>query len=346
MNWRWNFREVPIHPRHLVALVLLIALSYWAQSGFSIDKNHLLFFISNYSIWLLLLPSVYELSKLLQRPVDVRSLLFPAITLILTHWVSSNIMLYALRYLFGLSAIPEWQEVLSFLLPSLASRLIDLSLFAGLLSWLHQQRTLSRQKVLMAESQALLDRSKLQSLKNQLNPHFLFNALHSVNTLIGIDPDRASEMIIKVSQLLRSVLTINEREEHTLKEEIDFVRQYLDIESERFKDRLSIEMELDEQSLYTVIPAMTLQPLVENAFKHGISGVPGPTSLYIQVKQEETILKLLVSNDIPASYKETEQSGIGLTNLEDRLKAYYKGKAQLDTKIQDHQFQAKITIAR
>lgn len=344
MNGRWNLRELPIHPRHLIILITLIALSFWAQSGFTIDRNHLLFFVSNYSFWLVLLPWIYEFSKLVQRPVPFRPLLMRGMALIIIHWIGSNIMLYSLRYVFEISSFPDWQEIQSFLLPSLASRLIDLSLFAGLLSWLRQQQTLSTQKVMMAESRALLEQSKLQSLKNQLNPHFLFNALHSVNTLIGIDQERASEMIIKISQLLRTVLTINEREEHTLTEEIDFVRQYLEIESERFKDRLTIEIDVDEQALGAIIPTMTLQPLVENAFKHGISKIPGRTTLHIQITQEEKQLNLMVINELTPITGEKSKPGIGLNNLTDRLATYYHGSAQLDTKIKDQRFEAKITI--
>ncbi len=344
MNWKWSFRELPVRPRQLMALAFLFLLSFWAQSGFDIDRNHLLFFISNYSIWILLLPFISELSKLVRRPIRVSPLIFPIIILIVIHWITSNFVLYSLRFLSGDTVLPDVPEILSFLIPSLASRIIDLALFTGLLSWFNQQQTLAQQKIIMAESQALLEKSKLQSLKNQLNPHFLFNALHSVNTLITTDAQKASDMIIKISGLLRSMLAMNERHEHTLQEEVDFVNQYLEIEAERFKDRLLIEIDVETSVRSFVIPTMTLQPLVENAFKHGISKLPGNSTLRIHVNREDNLLKLLVSNDLPENGISIQKQGIGLENLESRLNSYFQQRAELKTAIRDQRFEALITI--
>lgn len=345
MNWNWSFKELPIRPRHLLVLTLLLLLSFWAQTGFIIDQKHLLFFISNYSIWILLLPFVLQLGKLIRRPVLIRRLILSTITLIAIHWITSNIVLYSLRYLTGDTVLPDLAEILSFLLPSIASRIIDLALFTGLLSWLNQQQTLATQKVLMAQNQALLERSRLQALKNQLNPHFLFNALHSVNTLIITDAQKASDMIIKLSQLLRSMLAINERNEHTIREEVDFVQQYLEIEAERFHDRLTVEIEVEPDLQSMIIPTMTLQPLVENAFKHGISKLTGKSNLKLTVKKDDRSLRLYVSNEIPKIVTSDKTEGIGLTNLKDRLQAYYQQKVTLETQIKGQEFAALITIA-
>lgn len=344
MKWKWSFRELPVRPRDLMVLALLLLLSFWAQTGFSVDRNHLLFFISNYSIWILLLPFIGHLSLLIRRPIRTATLVYSALTLIAVHWIVSNITLYALRYLFGNTLIPDLEEILSFLFPSLASRVIDLALFTGLLSWFNQQQKLTSQKVLMAESQALLEKSKLQALKNQLNPHFLFNALHSVNTLITTDAEKASDMIIKISHLLRSMLAMNERNEHTIREEVDFVKQYLEIETERFRDRLSVEINVQDSVQSMIIPTMTLQPLVENAFKHGISKLTGKSTLLIDVIQDNHSLKLLVSNELPANTPSQENDGIGLANLKDRMNSYYQQRATLDTRIEAQRFEALITI--
>lgn len=346
MNWEWSFRKLPIQPLQLMALVLLALLSLWAQTGFNVDRNHLLFFISNYSTWVLLLPFAYQLSQLIQRPYRGWTLIKGVFGLISVHWISSNVLLYLLRYTFGEVLLPNLQEIQAFLIPSLASRLIDLALLLGLLSWLYQQQVLSTQKVLMAESQALVERSKLQALKSQLNPHFLFNSLHSINTLIGSDPQQASEMIIKMSQLLRTMLAINEREEHILSDEVNFVKQYLSIESERFKDRLSIELEVQAAAKSIVVPTMTLQPLVENAFKHGISKMTGKTILGIDIKSNERSLNILVRNEVPKVNNQRAHEGIGLVNLSDRLKAYYGDQVKLETHQKEGLFEALITIER
>lgn len=346
MNWEWSFRKLPIQPLQLMALVLLALMSFWSQTGFNVDRNHLLFFISNYSTWVLLLPFAYQLSQLIRRPYRGWALIKGAFGLITIHWICSNFLLYLMRYAFGEVLLPNLQEIQSFLIPSFASRVIDLALLLGLLSWLYQQQVLSTQKVLVAESQALVERSKLQALKSQLNPHFLFNALHSINTLVESDPRQASEMIIKMSQLLRTMLAMNEREDHILKDEVNFVKQYLSIESERFKDRLSIELEVDEAAKSIVVPTMTLQPLIENAFKHGISKMTGKTALGIDIKQHERSLTILVRNDVPKVNDQRAHAGIGLVNLSDRLKTYYGNRVKLETQQKEGLFEAFISIER
>lgn len=345
MKWEWSYRLLPLKPRQVVGLVLLILLSFWAQSGFRLDRNHLIFFLANYSTWLLLLPSVYEFSKHVNRPYRWWYLIGNTLLLIGVHWLISNLILYGLRFLSGEMDMRVIQEIKAVLLPSLASRIIDLALFTGLLSWLHQQNNLNAQRVLMAENQALLERSKLQLLKNQLNPHFLFNALHSINSLIGIEEDRARDLVIKMSRLLRKMLTINELDEHTVGDEVDFVAQYLEIESERFSDRLQVDFQTDAAARPLIIPTMILQPLVENAFKHGISKIAGPTQLEVKVKQEAKALILLVVNDLSnTKVLNKADQGIGLLNLEDRLMTYYQTRATLETHEQNKRFEAKITI--
>ncbi len=344
MNWEWSFRKIPLRPRQTIVIVMLILLSFWAQSGFTVDRNHLLFFVSNYGFWLFLLPFVNQLSQRIQKSFEPLQFFTMALGLIAIHWIGSNVILYLLRFLVGEHLMLVWEEIRLFLLPSIASRAIDFALFTGLLSWIHQQQVLTTQKVLMAESQTLLERSKLQSLKNQLNPHFLFNALHTINSLIGINDQRASEMIIKMSHLLRSMLAMNELDEHTLREEVEFTRRYLDIEAERFKDRLEVIFKVEDQANTIVIPTMTLQPLVENAFKHGISKMTGQSTLDIHIKLKNDVLTIMVCNDLPDVSQEKTEKGIGLANLSDRLQTYYQHRVKIDISKRTHRFEVLISI--
>src|SRR5580658_7219542 len=124
-----------------------------------------------------------------------------------------------------------------------------------------------------AEARALARESQLQALKFQLNPHFLFNSLHSIAALTTLDGSRAREMCIRLSDFLRSSLGLGERESIPLREELALARSYLEVERVRFGARLQVEESVDSACQDCLVPALLLQPLVENAVKHGIAGL-------------------------------------------------------------------------
>ena len=347
MSLRSRYQDLPIKAKHLLLISILALLAFWAQQGFVMDADHFLFLLANYSIWFVLLPWVYSLVKesnwptIIQWPRKIAVL----VIIILTQWILSNFLLSTLKFaLFNQYFGQDWQELASFLLPSLATRVIDLVLFLGVLSWLHQQRAISDHKVNEAQSQALINQSKLESLKGQLNPHFLFNALHSINSQIGYNDENARQLNMKFSHLLRRLLTINQQDEYTLKEELDFVEMYLDIEKERFKDRLTIHMEVDNQALQCTVPTMVLQPLIENAFKHGISKITTPSVLEIVIILHENELIIKVKNEIDGTGSESRGAGTGLRNLEDRLTLYYDQPIKFATKLEGKYFLSSLTL--
>lgn len=325
----------------------LIVLAFWAQGGFRFQINYTLFLISNYLVWFLLLPIIYELVLCFFREEKMKVWLIIVwiLGLISSQWIISNVLLSIIKYLIlGQDLLQDWREIDSYLTPSLIIRALDLTLFFGLLYWLHQQRVLTEKKLEVAESQTLLHQSKLQSLKSQLNPHFLFNALHIVNTQIGENDDKARAMTIKISQLLRKLLAINQLEQHTLQEELDFVDMYLDIEMERFSDRLTVEMDVSDDARKHTIPTMVLQPLIENAFKHGISKLEGKVRLQISIQINEGMLMLEVSNPCPEQSLASEREGIGLKNLRDRLQLYYGDTTEIAIQHNGSNFTAKLML--
>lgn len=180
------------------------------------------------------------------------------------------------------------------------------------------------QRVVAARLERDLTNAQLSALRSQLNPHFLFNSLHSVVTLIGRDPDGARRMVVRLADLLRATLGIAEEQQVPLSRELEMVRNYLDIELVRFADRLSVTWEIDDRAQDAMVPAFALQPLVENAIVHGISRVSGPGHITIaaRIAGDELVLSVLDNGPGPGP-RISRGSGIGLTNLRARLANLY-----------------------
>ncbi|MFC1725667.1 sensor histidine kinase [candidate division KSB1 bacterium] len=171
-----------------------------------------------------------------------------------------------------------------------------------------------------------LAKAQLQSLKTQLQPHFLFNTLHTVSGLMNKDISLAKKTIALLSDLLRISLDMKDRQEIRFKEELEFVNKYLELQRTRFKDRLKIEMEIQPETLDASVPTLLLQPITENAVTHGISPHKKPGILKIVSKKidENFIVEVHDSGDGIDSKTDTENSnGIGISNTRERLKQLY-----------------------
>ena len=173
--------------------------------------------------------------------------------------------------------------------------------------------------------EADLANAQLQVLNMQLHPHFLFNTLHSISTLISDDPQAARQMVLKLSDLLRASLNKIEQPEVPLQQELDLLESYLSIEQTRFKDRLTIEKEIDANALACEVPTMILQPLVENAVRHGIGKHRQADRIAIVAQRTNDRLLLEVRNCIGSVENggPTPARGIGLANTRARLEQLY-----------------------
>jgi hypothetical protein len=184
------------------------------------------------------------------------------------------------------------------------------------------------QRVVAAQLERDLTAAQLSALRSQLNPHFLFNSLHSVVTLIGRDPDGARRMVVRLADLLRATLSIAEEQLIPLSRELEMVRNYLDIELVRFADRLSVQWDVDERLLDALVPAFALQPFVENAIIHGVSRTSGPGQIRIAATAVGDRLQLTVIDNGPGPLlASSRSSGIGLANLRARLDTLYSEEA-------------------
>lgn len=172
------------------------------------------------------------------------------------------------------------------------------------------------------ELQAVLKETQYNNLKTQLNPHFLFNSLNGIRTLIDIDPDNAKEAITKLSSLLRGSLKMEKNKTVTLAEELNTVKDYLAIEKIRFDERLETVLDIHEQSLRTKLPPMMLQTLVENGIKHGISNLKngGTISIKTYVQNQTTFIEIINSGQYNPK---PESSGLGVENTRERLRILF-----------------------
>jgi two-component sensor histidine kinase len=190
-----------------------------------------------------------------------------------------------------------------------------------------------------------LARAELQMLKMQLQPHFLFNTLHSISSLVSTNPRAAQQMICSLGDLLRLSLVREDLPETTLRRELEFLNLYLDIERVRFQDRLLTKIEVAEEVADASVPYLLLQPLVENAIKHGVSRQPGCGQVEISAFRDSDRLCIRVINDIGTSYPvpEAERMGIGLDNTRSRLRIIYGSQASLSIQgLPEKRFQVEV----
>lgn len=173
------------------------------------------------------------------------------------------------------------------------------------------------------ELQHLLKNAELESLKFQLNPHFIFNSLNSISALTLTDADRAHEMVVKLSEFLRGSLGTEDKKTHSLKEEVEQMMLYLDIERVRFGDRLVIEENIDQACNNCEVPNLILQPLYENAIKYGIYEQLENVVITTTCTCNEENLTISISNNYDAESRPQKGKGIGLRNVRDRLELIY-----------------------
>jgi two-component system LytT family sensor kinase len=207
-----------------------------------------------------------------------------------------------------------------------------------------------RLQIKLEEQERLLLQARMEALQNQINPHFLFNTLNSVSSLVRFDPDTARGMIIKLANILRRLLNSSDAFV-ALRDELEFIDNYLDIEVVRFgRDKLRVVKELDPVSLDAMIPSMLLQPLVENSIKHGLSSKIDGGSIYLRSRLIESYVIIEVEDDgvgmgsahLLSKPTGLGGTGIGMVNVAERLKVLYGDTARMT--IDSHE--GKGTLVR
>lgn len=182
-----------------------------------------------------------------------------------------------------------------------------------------------------AQLEARLMEARLQVLKMQLNPHFLFNTLHSISALMHRDLEAADRMISVLSDLLRLSLETAGKQEIALQQELDFLERYLEIETTRFSDRLTVNLDIEPRALDVLVPNLILQPIVENAIRHGIALRSGPGQVDVSARVLGARLQLEVRDNGPG-LKSSPREGIGLSNTRARLAQLYGKDHELEVR--------------
>ena len=265
----------------------------------------------------------------------------PVLLIVATIIISSAILMLLLSFFDGLSNYPFWDDTMRtkfiktwqnfnvaqfyhnnlfwFVLLMLWS-----VLYFGIKAWIDLRVTKERSEKAML----LAQQSQLQMLRYQLNPHFLFNSLNSIQALIYEDPECADRMLIKLSEFLRYTLRNQERLLIPLAEEIKIVKEYLSLELVRFPDRLKYTINVTDEAAESQVVAFMLQPFIENAIRHGMKS--SPDYLEITVNAAITNGKLTIEIKNNGEWIDSDEEGVGIKNVFERLKNAFPGQYSLN----------------
>jgi len=338
----------------IFALKTYLMYLYWDELDYFKWEKHLMVPIVNYTFWGILFPLVYFLVSRykLQRSSTARErwqAILASVLMAVVHEFITNLAYFLPMHYSGLR--PFTNETFSYVIWAqpwaIFNRLIEYWIIYALISAVDYQRKFHDKQVELAQLESQLSGAKLSALRLQLQPHFLFNTLNTISSLMEIDVRRAQKMVSKLGSLLRSVLDRNRNNWISLNEEIEFIKSYLDIESVRFYDRLKVIYEVDDEVLNCRVPALILQPLVENAVKHGFANQTGEGTITLTARKKGDRLWLCVRDDgrgAPTTDNLFEK-GLGLKNVRDRLRLLYKEEFELQVKSASSQgFEVRMII--
>ncbi len=193
-------------------------------------------------------------------------------------------------------------------------------------------------------TESMVRDAELQKLQLQLQPHFLFNSLNSINALILVNASKAREMVQQLSDFLRTTLRRADEQWITLEQELAYLQLYLSIEKVRFGHRLEVKMDCDEQIKLWLIPPLLIQPLVENAIKFGLYGTTEAVVISMSTTRVNDSLQIVITNPFDKDMQPAEGSGFGLNGLKRRLYLLYTRNDLLQTSIQDNHFTVTLTL--
>lgn len=293
----------------------------------------------NFTLWGLLMPLVvYVVNRYrvyASAPTGERLMaLFASLVMAFLHETVSNIMFYLPRHIFGVEAFTNsiLHRIINFYPAGIIDRLIEYWILYAIFSAIEYQRKFRDKQIELAQVEGQLFGAQLNALRLQLQPHFLFNTLNTISSLMEIDIKGAQRIVSKLGSLLRGVLDKDKRNLIPLREELEFIKSYLGIEQARFNDRLSIQYNIDEDTLGAMVPTLVLQPLVENAIKHGFARKTGKGEIQVRTKIAGNQIVMTIKDDGAGSNHSTHQlldEGIGLKNVKERLNLLYKEHYQL-----------------
>ncbi len=333
INWR---RAALFFSGWTLVGIIFAGISYAAAIG---ENNKEFGFVSalrlnlvQFYLWAILSPLIFRFSRRFPiefRPLNLRNLLlyFPAlISFAGIHQVIHLAVLW--------SIIPRWRRQFPALIDCYRAYFgfgfyIDLIIALLIVIAVHAllyYQNFRASELAQSSLKTELARAQLRALKMQLHPHFLFNTLHSISSLVLEDPPKANSMIARLGDFLRLTLENSDQQLVSLKEETEFLRCYLEIEQVRFGDRLTLAFELEPQTLSAQVPHLILQPVVENAIQHAIAPRVTRGQINIEAKRVNSLLRLEVRDNGPGITSNGDllgTEGVGLSNVRARLHQIY-----------------------
>ena len=353
---RRNKTGIPKKYIYITALLFTVTVIIQVNSSERITNTdffirRIVLFSSIYFLWALLLEYINALVRPLEqeRSVVIQGIerLLSLVLLVLFNLVITNVMYYVVPLIFKSMTVTDvYVDFQPYILKSIIIRCLDVIIIGVILKGVYGYQSLQKQKLQVVSLENQLHSSQLETLRNQLDPHFLFNTLHTLNTLIGYDDKKARSMVIKITNLLRKILDKRDRQLITFDEEIDYFKNYLEIEEERFHDRLGVEINIEDVTREIMVPTLILQPLIENAFKHGIGQIEGKGVIKLKAYKKDDNFIISLSNTTNYNKKSdvSISTKFGLKNLDMRLHQVYGDRYILDTKEGIDNYTAIITI--
>lgn len=288
--------------------------------------NYLAYWILSYLVF-----DVYQKTNKLRRPAFLFYHFIASLIFSLIHKIFTGVAGLLLERLFLELETKTWSELITLFYKSwfdMAAGVFVYWLILLIITGLDFYRRFNDQNTKRLELEGALGKAQLKSMKMQMNPHFLFNAFNTISMMVRQKKsDEAVEMIGGLSDMFRQSLNKELKQFVDLEEEIDLLKKYLAIESTRYKDRLVIEWEIDDDTLKYEVPNFVLQPIVENAFKHGISKTLADALLKISIREKEGLLHIEVFNTgsgLPMNWELQKDKGVGLANTIDRMLKLYE----------------------
>ncbi len=264
-------------------------------------------------------------------------------------YIAASISYFLEYYVDGFQTLDEWKEYIweQFGSKSVLYNLEYVTAIAVyyILKYIDTIKLKENEKAKLAITN---NEMKLSLLKSQINPHFLFNTLNSISTLMNSDKDKARQMMTMLGDVLRYALDSNSFLQVPLGDELDFIRNYINIQQVRFGERLKYEEQIDRSCLALTIPPMVLQPLVENSVKHGITPKEEGGTITLSIKRANGHVEFRVADDGVGLSNQTQyessNSGVGLVNSDMRLQNMYGGNSRIRISAEKHGFLVQFNI--
>ncbi len=258
-----------------------------------------------------------------------------AIWLGLIYYFLSRILATSETYLTFLEASLPWRYFIGILLYFVVVAFYYLLIY---------YQSFHEKLVRESELKSLVKEAELKTLKFQINPHFIFNSLNSINSLILTMPENASEMTVKLADFLRSTLSSNDVPKKPFQEELRTAKLYLDIEKTRFGEKIIYHENIDKAALGIPVPSMILQPIFENAVKYGVYESLSPVNIRLTTRLESHTLNIIIENDFDPENITGKGEGVGLRNINSRLELMYGQPNLLKTTLAEKLFRITINI--